>query len=359
MPVSRQIKRFLIRLLFFIPIPVLMIVINLTADPAKLFDNGNYERELARLMASGQNVGNIRNHNDRFTQKFYVECIDEAPQVLVIGSSQSMQISHMLFPGKTFHNSSVPNATLQDYITITELYLQKGLKPDTLVLGLNPFIFNSKNGKERWKDLKTLYLAGYKRVTSRTGKVEMRRSIINDKYLALISPSYLQSSMKAIFRPKAVSEYYPTVETIGDDPIMWADGSYQYGKEMRALTGEDVLQLTQARIEDKSISYAEFDQNLLELFEKFVTYLVDNGIEVIFYIAPYHPVTYKQILESRKYDIVVEFEIYVRTFASGKGIQVVGSYDPDELGLGIDDFHDWVHTRRAAVNKIWHDAGFE
>jgi hypothetical protein len=110
---SSQIKTLIIRLICFIPIPLIMICVNLYSDPARLFDGGRYEMEVAKILASGKNAGNILNHNDRLLQKDYAEIIKQAPDIIAIGSSRSMQISQDLFPNETFHNSSVPSVGVQ------------------------------------------------------------------------------------------------------------------------------------------------------------------------------------------------------------------------------------------------------
>lgn len=351
---SSQIKKLLIKLVYFIPFPLIMISVCLYADPARIFDGGRYESEIVKVLVSGKNAGNIRNHNDRLLQKFYAENINQAPDILAIGSSRSMQISQDLFPNETFHNSSVPNATLEDLMTVIEFYLEKGLKPKKVVLGIEPWIFNADNGHTRWKDFRNEYLAAYHHVTNKTGKTKKDFKLIDDKYLTLLSPSYFQKSLYILFRPKSVGEFYITDKSEADEPIKMSDGSYVYGKDMRNLTAEQVLNVAKKRIEDKAIGYEKFNPQLVDLFEQYISYLQDNGIEVIFYLGPYHPATYKQILESSKYDIVCDVEIYLRTFASEKGIKIIGSYDPAVADVGIEDFHDWVHARREAVARIFH-----
>lgn len=350
---SSQIK-LLIKLIYFIPIPMIMICVCLYADPARLFDGGRYEMEVAKILASGKNAGNILNHNDRLLQKDYAEIIKQAPDIIAIGSSRSLQISQDLFPNETFHNSSVPNATLEDYMAILEFYLEKGLKPEKVILGVDPWVFNADNGHTRWKDFKDEYMASYLRVTNKVGKAKTNFKLIDDKYLTLLSPSYFQKSLTVLFRPKAVGEFYITDKSEADVPIKMADGSYVYAKSIRNLTAEEVLNVAKKRIEEKATSYDKFDPQLVNLFEQFISYLQDNGIEVIIYLGPYHPATYSQILESSKYDIVCDVENRIRLIANEKGIKVIGSYDPEVAGVGIDDFHDWVHTRREAVARIFH-----
>jgi len=347
-----KISTLLLKLIWFIPIPLLMIAINLYVDPAKLFDGGKFELEIVDCLVSEKNAANVLNHNHRLLQEIYAEKIEVAPQVLAIGSSRSMQISQDFFPDETFFNASVPNATLEDYMIILEFYLQKDMKPETVILGIDPWIFNRDNGITRWKEFKSTYVKSYKRITSNDTRVKSFE-IIDDKYLALLSPSYLQKSLTLLFKPKFEGEFYATSDTLADVPIKMADGSYQYGKKLREISSEDVNKLASSRIEEPAISFNEVDPDLYHTFNLLLEYLEENSVQVVFYLGPYHPATYCQIEESRKYNIVCDVEIRIREIAEKKSIKIIGSYDPEVAGLGLDDFHDWVHARRNSVKRVF------
>ena len=69
---------------------------NYCVDPAQLFSGGNYEQGVADILLSGNNVANVSNYDERLLQKAYVNNLKRRNDVIVLGSSRSMQIkSHL------------------------------------------------------------------------------------------------------------------------------------------------------------------------------------------------------------------------------------------------------------------------
>jgi hypothetical protein len=94
------------------------------------------------------------------------------------------------------------------------------------------------------------------------------------------------------------------------------------------------------------------DDKLRLKFEKFLDYLLDRRIKVIFFLAPYHPYLYDYMANSPKYKIILEAERYFRKKALENNITVIGSYNPGNCGLGEADFYDAMHPKREAVARL-------
>ena len=77
------------------------------------------------------------------------------PQILVIGSSRVMQLGENELKKKTL-NLSVPGASIEDQIAITELALEK-FNPAIIYLAADPWLFNVNNNQKRWKSIKADY----------------------------------------------------------------------------------------------------------------------------------------------------------------------------------------------------------
>ena len=87
-------------------------------------------------------------------------------------------------------------------------------------------------------------------------------------------------------------------------------------------------------------------------------YLAEDGIDVIFLLAPYHPGAYQLIRASEVYACVGETETYYRAYAARHGLTVYGSYNPSACGVTADDFYDAVHSRPETLRRLF-DAGHE
>ena len=338
-----------------------MVLVNLMADPANVFGPAHYEKELSRYLVEGRNVENVSNYNERLMQKFYVETINVKPDIIVIGSSRAMQISSDLFPGKRFFNASVSNAVVQDYVSIYELYRDRGLTPSTLILGLDPWVLNSNHGITRWKELEDDYLDAMDRISGKKHLRLFKRSLIAQKYLMLLNPKYFQRSLRVLFQPeeKIKHDVTPTDAVNGEFPIKMSDGSYVYERAFREQTIDDV-RASAVRIEEETrlSGFTSLDKSIQSILESFIDSVQKDNVEVIFFLTPYHPAYYERVLKNQNLKIILDVETYFRTLASEKNIKIIGSYDPSICGLTELDFYDRAHPKRVAIDQILQNALF-
>ena len=177
---------------------------NYCVDPAQLFSGGNYEKGVAGILLSGNNVANVSNYDERLLQKAYVNNLKRRNDVIVLGSSRSMQLRSHLFPGMSFFNHGVSGASIEDYLAIYELYEQRELAPSVVVLGLDPWILNQYSKQDRWESLRWEYF-------SMANRLNINPTIINSdnkskKLTELISLPYLEESIKKVLLN--ISQYF-------------------------------------------------------------------------------------------------------------------------------------------------------
>jgi hypothetical protein len=77
-------------------------------------------------------------------------------------------------------------------------------------------------------------------------------------------------------------------------------------------------------------------------------------VRVIFYLPPFHPLTYEKMVGY--FPMVPEVERYLRGFAAGKGIAVIGSFNPAVSGFTSLDFFDGSHGHGSVPERLF--AGF-
>ncbi len=192
----------LYKLIYLLPVLAILVGVNYTVDPAHLFSHDttvnvedDYEKVMVKMLGDGYNVTNVENYNERLFQKYFVESLKEAPNVLVLGSSKSQLIGET-FWGNGVINSSVTGATLEDILAIYSMYEEKKITPNKLVLELSPWVLNDNNNQSRWKKLEE----NYNDYVKMLGSEESQSSFsIPPKYLELISFEYFQQSMKLLF----------------------------------------------------------------------------------------------------------------------------------------------------------------
>lgn len=138
--------------------------------------------------------------------------------------------------------------------------------------------------------------------------------------------------------------------------IKLPDGSVLYMSSFRDAPPDAV----QERVLNHAIEFMwmedfyEVDEELCTLFGRFVQYLQNQNIEVIFLLTPYHPVVYNNAMEYP--DIYAGFfqtEPFFTNYAKKHDIPVYGSYNPFVAGTLDDDFFDGLHIKPEALAKLF------
>lgn len=346
-------KKFITKtILFGIPILLLIISVNYFGDAARLFTD-NYEGKIADILASGKFATNISNYDERLLQKEIVGKISKKPNILILGSSRSLLIKQDFFPKKiTVYNSSVSGASVEDLIAIYQLYKDKNLIPSKVIINFDPWLFNKNSGQNRWLSIKQEYNSFFNKDSTDFKPY----SFINfEKYKQLVSLSYFQNSLKLL--PSALqgkSLPIPTNIAENETTTKLLDGTIQYGNSYRLATTKMVDKKVNQYINNPPIyalgQYNELSEDLMKTFAALVEDLENQGVEITFFLAPYHPVVYKKIEE--EYKLVLESEKFIKKYAKQKSIPLIGSFNPSEVLLNKIDFYDGMHCTEEGVDKI-------
>jgi len=190
------------KLLIFVPIFAFMVFCNYRIDPSGLFFGAGFERIASEYMLDGNAIKGYERLDGRKLNEVYAKNVPYAPQVIVNGSSRSMTItSDMLCPGKTFYNAGNVGADRYDFFTSYYIFAKEGKEPETMVLSLDAWLFNSSEEAIDKRSDKQLYYQfmneelGFTEYTYTTDDASDR-----EKYKALFSPSYFQAAIKYYLR---------------------------------------------------------------------------------------------------------------------------------------------------------------
>jgi len=344
---------------FFTCLSVIMVVaaVNFFVDPANIFGNNDYEKAIAMLLVEGKNVANITNCDERLVQKIYINNIRMPLEVVVLGSSRSLTICSQDFPGRSLFNNSVSGASIEDYLATYELYWVRGFVPKIVIIGTDPWLLNKNNDQKRWKSLKEYYLSMAARLHLKPGllaSASANSSLQQDKIEQLINFEYF---MKSINYERHDRHIYPTVEQEADVSIKRADGSISYDKAFREMSPLQTIQAATEYAWTNPVyslgGFKELDPDIQETLERFIDLLKKSGIEVILFLAPYHPVTYEILMQREEYaNILPRAEAYFRDLAQRKGLRLVGSYNPHGW-CAPEEFYDGMHPRKTCMARLF------
>lgn len=352
-------KKLFKKIIFLLPIPIFMVAINFLFDPAHLYTMGAYEKGIANYLLEGKNVANVTNHDTYLLQKYYVQGLAVKIDIITVGSSRSLSLKSELFTPKTFFNNSINGARLEDYEYVYRLYKDKKLIPKTIIIGLDPWILYKNKDNLKDTNGSSIIIAEAHQVldiVNKSLKIDLTLETMN-KYYQLISPSYFQNSFslftKYLSGKKNELKYFP-VDNPSDPRIFrYADGSINYNPD----------KLDKQKLKEYALTYdpvpllggfEKLDEGLINRFQSFVDELQSDQVEVIFYLPPFHPLTYDNLINSH-YRIIVDAQKYFVDFAQKRGINVYGSYNPNDYQLKESYFTDGIHPTTEAAAVIFKD----
>lgn len=351
-------------------------------DPGGEFTKNIYEEGVAHILLSGHNVGNVENYDERLLQKDLIKNDPRRIDLIVLGSSRSMQISNstsidQVSQGQILFNHAVSGASIEDDIALLDLYLEKGSIPQTVIIGVDPWILNANNQQGRWISLRDEYQHGVAKIFSTPVPPEHNPDNISssdidpgigfyistdiNRYSSLISRPIIIKSIIGLLNNQNQTPYFQTDLEESDVAIKIKDGSLSYPANFRDRTVEQIDKDASDYANSDPIyslgGFTQIDEKSKFLFESTIRYLKSRNTTIIMFLPPYNPIVYNKMTSDPKYSNVKEVESYIKEFASIENITIVGSYDPNCLNLTSMDFYDGMHPRREGIDKIFAAGG--
>lgn len=341
-------NKFLIKISGFILLILsLLVSVNYWGDGARIFDS-EFERNIADIILNNQNATNITNYDDRILQKEIISRINKRPDIAVLGSSRTILINSTFYESEKFINNSVTGASLQDLIAIYQLYKNKQLLPKKIILGVDPWLFNTNNKKDRWRTLESAYESFSDKAIARN------ENLISNELKQLFSLSYFQASLKNIPSViKGKSNPIPSNEIYNQTITKQVDGSLSYGNEFRNASSSEVKKKVEEFVSGKIYSlenYNSISDELMTEFNQFCNTIIADQVALEFILAPYHPTVYEKL--QSEYPMVEKSEKLALEFAKNNKIKSYGTFDPIRLQLNSNDFYDAMHCKQSTILKI-------
>ncbi len=333
-------------------------VFNYWMDPGNIFGNDVLVKTCGKWLLEGHDVAITQNYDERLLQKYLIEHDTKNYEVLILGSSRTMDIGENLFPGRAVKNYSVSGASIEDDIALYFLYEQLHGKPQKVIIGADAWLLNANSGQSRWKSIFKEYAYGKGRM-QKGEKIADSKSFEFEKYTQLLSWPYLKESIKFLRKGKMLKDEHgycladDKATVIKNAGIICSDGTHIPSIEAQARDAEPLARQYIAGDVYSLEKYDEVNAGLQSQIREFISYLKSQEIEIVLYLTPYHPIVYSYLLQNEKYHNAVEAEAFFRDVAEEKKLTVIGSYNPQRCGLSNADFLDGMHMRKAAVERIF------
>jgi peptidoglycan/LPS O-acetylase OafA/YrhL len=308
--------------------------------------NFNTETRMARILSNFTTVNVPININDRELVKKRIYYEKNNPDVIILGSSRAMQITNNIYPFNIL-NLSVPGASMEDYLAISYLSLNK-FNPSTIIIGGDPWLFNTNSGQNRWKFFRDEYYSSLDYFSiqsenfSNKGKLKLQKSENNyegtSSFFLKLGKIYEKINLFQLESNNDLPDLFSKIRP---------DGSRVVNVETERLKANEIFNSFDSN-KVYGMSNYSFSANNKLIFEKFISELAKK-YNVIIVLSPYHPKLYQEMKNEK--NIIVDIEKDFMNFE--KKITIVGSYDPLKLGCEDKDFYDGLHPKSSCMEKIF------
>ena len=353
---SCAVWRLVVRCALLTSIAALPVAFSAWIDPARILGAPHEERAIAQALLAGHNVTDVTNYDDRAIEKLLAAGRTSRPDVLALGSSRIQPLSADAFQGARFVNVGVSGGRLDDILATYALYDDSIRRAKRVVINLDPWTLQHPGADATWSALASERAVMLERLAAPASAWRDRLSLRIAAFKRLASPEYVRLSVFSLrhYGPKGI-RFVITTQRENAEKTKTPDGTMVWSRNPPDKTERLVDQYLGGMM-DADARYqhldADVERDRLQLVERFVRYLRASGVEVSFLLVPYHPRAFLAFERRADRPLVWTEERY-RALAQRSGARVVGSYDPEKVGMQASDFFDESHLRPEALVRLF------
>lgn len=346
-------RQFLIRLAIALLPILLMGAFNLFRDRAHIVRSESFIAGVRDSMSNGRQVAGLNDYNERALARQIAQQYATQPDVLILGSSRSAELTAWMCGGKDALNLSVSGAAWQDHAGLYTVAAQSGKlgRVKKLYLCADPWLLNPNNGEVRWQTLNdevaraahNWQIKGYRTAHSERQWMAKLREMFN--------PLYAWENLT-----QAPVPYFSTSDTVSTHKLVFANGTIRQQKEKDARGLEETRTRAREFASRKDLfhlaRFDKLDSSGLMALEMLGREMQEAGAEVHLLLIPFHPLVMARMQTDRRYGNVHQTEVTFRKMAGANGWQIHGSYNPVQAGMTEADFFDGMHLKRSVLTRL-------
>ncbi|MBE6105453.1 hypothetical protein [Anaerovibrio lipolyticus] len=358
-----------IKLLVFLPIPILMMTVNYLVDPAGLF-RIDYEAVAQSIVNGNKTMITKNNINERKVKENIIKKMPKHVECIAVGPSLVMGIRQGDAGTDSFYNLGESGADFYDIFAQFGLLEINGVSYNRVIFCIDSYFFDENLNKTFTRNMELKPYAEYM-LDVLDGNIKMAQPKEKNgiyAYKQLLSPQLFQTSFHLI-KDKgleaAVSGGWIVADNyngdkwkVADQDIYeWAyympDGSWVYGIKTQKYDEKYVVKHSNEYAVESQFSKGKHLGNYQkDSFEKLVKYLLDKNVRVDLYLCPVAPTLWDRI-NNEEYYVLNELEEFAHNMSSKYNLKLTGSYNPYKLGMTNKDFYDSRHVRHELLSTYF------
>jgi hypothetical protein len=312
------------------------------------------EKWAAKELLSKNWVEGNRDVDRRALKLYLIEGETKAPDIVVLGSSRSMQIGNWLFPNKTVANYSVDSGHLEDHISLLQALRRKKILPKRLLLGIDQWILLDMPLSTS-RELSADFLAGLKELGRQTDDFQLWSRWQFDDFISVNRFIDVLWS----FRPRTCSFLVAGPRRQTDCFVYKGlDYSVAYPKAFREKSPHSVRTELELVVSRRGRLYGfnnatQVGYERKKLFSDFIAYISQLGIEIAIFMPPFHPFVVDAYRNRLDWKLLQETEAFIQKVAAKHRVPVFGEGDSASVGCTEEEFFDAIHPRKSCLQRIF------
>lgn len=308
----------------------------------------------AKAHAEGKNYAvfdlnlNIRRWKDELVARF-----TSTPDVVVLGASHWQEAHAGLVKSERMFNGHIHRDYWEDLLGVVDVYARTKHLPKRMIIAVRDKQFTPL-------DKRTDYLwepgiPNYRRMADRLGlaKEDAWKTYPYQRMKERLSLTMLFNNVTRWFnakeRPHATTEkHFDHLDTL------LPDGSILWSADHKAI-------FTAERAKRESLNFASaslkspplVDPEGVKAFDRLLSYLKEQGVQVVLVHPPFNPIFYDAVQGSDYIAGLDKIRGLTQDLAAKHGLHVIGEFDPAKVGCHAEQYIDAEHANPSCLQKIF------
>lgn len=335
-----------------------LVLVNCYVDPANLFHN--VSTEIADSVIAGNSTyitsGNM---NERLVKQRIIETMPDEIECIAVGPSVMFGISQNHVNTDSYYNLGVSGADFYDIMAQFGLMELQGKTPKRVIFCVDSYFFNKALYDTFTRNTTYKPYADYMlRVLDGETNPEVPKSDTKaesvERIKQMFSVSYFQSSVEYVQVKGSLNipRWGVADETYSGSYYM-PDGSMHYAESYENSTVEDVIKEVEGfDVNYYFTPYEHISEESMEAFEKLIVYLQAQGTQVDLFLCPVCPSLWDRLDETVN-PILWDVEDFAQNMSEKYELNIIGSYNPYNLGIPDSSFYDTRHVRHEMLEEYF------
>lgn len=349
--------------LFFIPLVLFLTFTNYYVDPANIFHDESVGISTSILNGNTVYIDN-GNLNERLVKYNLIKNMPDEVDCVAVGSSLVMQVNRETVGTESFYNLGMSGADYYDILAEFGMLEVYDKKVNKVIIAVEPLFFDAA-----YYDHTTVHMDIVDYAYYMMGILNGEEPQIPDEIIAtsvqkqieqLFSVSYFQASINQVTERGSffnAEKRWGVVEDISQretNQSYNSDASWNYSLEYEGRGVEYVKQCCDEFWLPTWATSREMSVESMEMFEKLIQHLQSEDVEVVLFLCPIPPYLQERVENEIGNDsMLFRLEEYTKEVAEKYGLEIVGSYNPYNVGISNEDFLDARHIRTEKLTEYF------